>query len=321
MSEVLPPVPFDPELEVFLKAMPDTGMGFRLEDVPKLRESSRQFTTDEQLAADGFTVEHRAVPGPQGAPEVPLAIVRPAELTGALPVIYSIHGGGMIMGDHRQALDVMGAEWGRELGCAIVSVDYRLAPENPHPAPVQDCYAGLRWVAEHGAEHGFDPERVVLTGGSAGGGLAAAVALMCRDLDGPKLIGQLLQSPMLDDRNDTPSAHQMRGLGIWDQQANEVGWTALLGEARGGEDVSPYAAPARAEDLSGLPPTYIDVGSAETFRDEDVAFATRIWQAGGIAELHVWPGGFHGFRMFPDAHLSKSAAAARTDWLRRLFQG
>lgn len=318
MSEAAPPVPFDPELEVFLKSMPSTGMGFTLEDVPKLREMSRQFTTDEQLQADGFTVEHRAVPGPQGAPEVPLVIVRPSEATGPLPVVYSIHGGGMIMGDHRQALDVMATEWGRELGCAIVSVDYRVAPENPHPAPVQDCYAGLSWIAEHGADHGFDTERIVMTGGSAGGGLAAGVALMSRDLDGPKTIGLLLQAPMLDDRNDTPSAHQMRGLGIWDQQANEVGWTALLGDSRGGDDVSPYAAPARAEDLSGLPPTFIDVGSAETFRDEDVAFATRIWQAGGVAELHVWPGGFHGFRMFPGAQLSKSAAETRTAWLRRI---
>ncbi|MDI2029345.1 alpha/beta hydrolase [Saccharopolyspora sp. TS4A08] len=316
MSEVLPPVPFDPELEVFLNAMPNTGQGFTLEDVPAMRELTSHITPDEALEADGFTVEHRAAPGPQGAPEVPLVIVRPAELTGPLPVIYSIHGGGMISGSHRQALDVMATEWGRELGCAIVSVDYRLAPENPHPAPVEDCYAGLRWVAE---QDGFDPERIVITGGSAGGGLAAAVALMCRDFGGPALLGQLLQCPMLDDRNDTPSARQMRGRGIWDQQNNEVGWTALLGESRGGDDVSPYAAPARAEDLSGLPPTFIDVGSAETFRDEDVAYATRIWQAGGIAELHVWPGGFHGFRMFPGARLSQESAEARTNWLRRLL--
>lgn len=319
MSEALPPVPFDPELEVFLQAMPDTGMGFALEDVPKLREMSRQFTTDDQLEANGFTVEHREVPGPQGAPEVSLVIVRPAELHGPLPVVYSVHGGGMIMGDHRQSLDVMAAEWGREIGCAIVSVDYRLAPENPHPAPVQDCYAGLSWIAEHGAGHGLDPERVVIVGGSAGGGLGAAVALMCRDFDGPELLGLLLMAPMLDDRNDTPSANQMRGLGIWDQHANGVGWTALLGDARGGEDVSPYAAPARADDLSGLPPTFIEVGSAETFRDEDVAYATRIWQAGGTAELHVWPGGFHSFRMVPDAQLSKSAARARNTWLTRIL--
>ena len=164
------------------------------------------------------------------------------------------------------------------------------------------------------------PERLIVGGASAGGGLAAAVALLARDRGGPRLRGQLLLCPMLDDRNDTPSSHQMAGLGIWDRGANEVGWTALLGDARGGPDVSPYAAPARATDLSGLPPAFIDVGSAETFRDEDVAYATRIWQAGGDAELHVWPGGFHGFTgMVPDAALSKAAVAAQLTWLRRLL--
>lgn len=202
----------------------------------------------------------------------------------------------------------------------MVSVEYRLAPENPHPAPVEDCYAGLRWIAERGAEIGMDTDRLVVAGGSAGGGLAAGVALMCRDRGGPQLRGQLLQCPMLDDRNDTPSAHQMRGRGVWDQSANRVGWTALLGAARGGPDVSPYAAPARAGDLSGLPPAFIDVGSAETFRDEDVDYAGRIWRAGGAAELHVWPGGFHGFAMMaPDAALSRAAGDAQVGWLRRVL--
>jgi hypothetical protein len=130
----------------------------------------------------------------------------------------------------------------------------------------------------------------------------------------------LLICPMLDDRNDTPSSWQMAGLGNWDRAQNEVGWTALLGSARGGPDVSPYPAPARATDLSGLPPAFIDVGSAETFRDEDVTYATRIWQAGGEAGLHVWPGGFHGFaNMVPQAALSRDAVAAQATWLRRLL--
>lgn len=125
---------------------------------------------------------------------------------------------------------------------------------------------------------------------------------------------------MLDDRNDSVSARQMTGLGIWDRISNETGWTALLGDARGGPEVSPYAAPARASDLSGLPPAFVDVASAETFRDEDVAYATRIWQAGGVAELHVWPGGYHAFDGFaPEARISKEATAARLHWLRRLL--
>jgi acetyl esterase/lipase len=125
---------------------------------------------------------------------------------------------------------------------------------------------------------------------------------------------------MLDDRNDSPSVLQMAGLPLWNRQANEVGWTALLGDARGGPDVSPYAAPARATDLAGLPPAFIDVGSADSFRSEDVDYAERIWQAGGIAELHVWPGGYHGFDgMVPQAGISKAAVAARAGWLRRLL--
>ncbi|MER6925394.1 alpha/beta hydrolase fold domain-containing protein, partial [Streptomyces spiralis] len=133
-------------------------------------------------------------------------------------------------------------------------------------------------------------------------------------------LGQMLMSPMLDDRNDTPSARQMAGAGLWDRTANETAWTALLGDRRGGPDVSPYAAPARAQDLSGLPPAFLDVGSAETFRDEVVSYASRIWRAGGVAELHVWPGGFHGFDgIAPRAALSQTAQAARMDWLRRLL--
>jgi len=202
----------------------------------------------------------------------------------------------------------------------VVSVEYRLAPETPHPGPIDDCYAGLLWTAAHADELGFDPDRMIVAGGSAGGGLAAALALRARDQSGPALLGQMLIYPMLDDRNDTPSAHQMAGLGGWDHSANEFGWTALLGERRGAPDVSPYAAPARADDLSGLPPAFIDVGSAETFRDEDVAYASRIWQAGGRAELHVWPGGFHGFDgIAPHAAVSQAAVAARADWLARLL--
>lgn len=223
----------------------------------------------------------------------------------------------MVSGTHRLGIRL---DWAEELGLVVVSVEYRLAPEHPHPAPVEDCYAGLVWTAEHAKEIGGDPDRIILAGGSAGGGLTAAVALLVRDREGPRAIGQLLMCPMLDDRNDTPSAHQMAGLGVWDRTSNETGWSALLGAARGTADVSPYAAPARADDLSGLPPAFIDVGSAETFRDEDVTYASSIWQAGGIAELHVWPGGFHGFDgLVPEAALSADARAARLRWLRRLL--
>jgi acetyl esterase/lipase len=261
------------------------------------------------------------VPGLAGDPDVTLLICTPTAVTGTLGCIYHTHGGGMIIGDRRTGLEAM-LDWAGEFGMVVVSVEYRLAPEHPHPAPVDDCYAGLLWTAAHAAELGFDPDRLIIAGGSAGGGLAAAVTLRARDEGGPALLGQMLLCPMLDDRNDTPSAVQMAGLGVWDRASNDFGWTALLGAARGGADVSPYAAPARAVDLSGLPPAFIDVGSAETFRDEDVTYASRIWQAGGRAELHVWPGGFHGFdALAPAAALSRDAAAARLRWLHRLLNG
>jgi acetyl esterase/lipase len=211
-------------------------------------------------------------------------------------------------------------EWARELDAVVVSVEYRLAPEHPYPAGVEDVYAGLLWTARHAGGLGGDPERIVVAGASAGGGLTAALALLARDREGPRPLGQVLMYPMLDDRNDTVSAHQMAGVGAWDRTANETAWTAVLGDARGGPDVPPYAAPARASDLSGLPPAFLDVGSAETFRDEVVDYASRIWRAGGVAELHVWPGGFHGFDAFaPHTVLARTARAARIAWLRRLL--
>ena len=297
---------------------------YSLDMIPVLRQGPPPVPppTDEDLRRGGrFELSTRLVPGPAGAPEVPLLICRPAGVAAAVPVacIYHIHGGGMILGDNRTGLPAT-LQHAEQLQLAVVSVDYRLAPETPHPGPVEDCYAGLAWTVSHADELGIDPARVIVAGGSAGGGLAAAVALLARDRGGPALAGQLLLCPMLDDRNDTPSSWQMAGIGVWDRAANEVGWTALLGPARGGPDVSPYAAPARATDLSGLPPAFIDVGSAETFRDEDVAYATRIWQAGGEAELHVWPGGFHGFAGFmPQAALSRAAVEAHAGWLRRLL--
>ena len=322
-SEVGPPPPFDPECATVLEAMAEfLPPALTPEMIPLLRQPNPALPapTDEELARDGaFTVETRQVPGPEGAPDVSLLICRPTSVAGPVPVVYHTHGGGMIIGDSRTGMLEM-LDWAQELGLAVVSVDYRLAPETPHPGPVEDCYAGLVWTAEHAEELGIDAGRIVLAGASAGGGLAAALALMARDRSGPAIAGQVLIYPMLDDRNDTVSSRQMAGRGVWDRTANETGWTALLGDARGGPDVSPYAAPARATDLSGLPPTFIDVASAETFRDEDVAYATRIWQAGGVAELHVWPGGYHGFDNFaPHARISQEAKAARVRWLHGLL--
>ncbi|MGW4463782.1 alpha/beta hydrolase [Micromonospora sp. NPDC004704] len=321
-THALPP-PFDPELGAALAAMADSLPPAMTPDmIPAMRErGAGPRPTDDDLRRDGrFEIEERAVPGLAGDPDISLLICRPTAPTGTLGCLYHVHGGGMFLGDNRTGVPEMLLDWAEEFNLVVVSVEYRLAPETRHPGPVHDCYAGLLWTAEHADELGFDPDRLLIAGASAGGGLAAAVALMTRDQNGPALLGQMLIYPMLDDRNNTPSALQMAGLGIWDHTANQTGWGALLGDAAGGPDVSPYAAPARAEDLSGLPPTFIEVGSAETFRDEDVTYASRIWQAGGQAELHVWPGAFHGFDMtMPTAQISRDARGARVAWLNRLF--
>jgi acetyl esterase/lipase len=317
------PVPFDAELvpilEFMRSVMPTTHID--RDAIFKLREFQAPLRPSlEALTRDGaYTVEEVFAPGTaeNGATEVELLVCRPAgEIRACL---YFVHGGGMVMGDNRSnadgVLDLLKGE-----GIMLVSVEHRLAPEFPHPLPVEDSYAGLAWTAAHAAELGYPEGRLIVSGTSSGGGIAAALTLMARDRGGPALLGQLLMYPMLDDRNDSFSSHQMEGLGIWDRTANDTGWTALLGSSRGTADVSPYAAPARATDLSGLPPALIEVASAETFRDEDIAYASRIWAAGGVAELHVWPGGFHSFDGFaPTAQISQEAKSARLRWLRRLL--
>ncbi|WP_017624801.1 alpha/beta hydrolase [Nocardiopsis chromatogenes] len=323
-SPVPPPVPFDPEIAGPLREARAAPPPLEtLGDVPAFRAAQAAFAavSDEELRRGGaFDVEERAAPGPESAPDVRLMICRPAAASGPVPALYYTHGGGMVVGDNRLGMPEV-LSWAEEVGFAVVSVDYRLAPENPHPAPIEDCYAGLVWTAENAASLGIAPERIAVGGGSAGGGLAAALALLARDREGPGLYGQMLLCPMLDDRNDSLSMRQMDGLGMWDRPANDVGWAALVGEARGGPEVSPYAAPTRAGDLSGLPPAFLDVGSAEGFRDEAAEYASRLWAAGGRAELHVWEGGFHGYDWtVPDAEISRAARAARVSWLRRLFR-
>lgn len=237
--------------------------------------------------------------------------------------MYFIHGGGFVSGDERGAGLAAELERAEAVGAAVVSVRYRLAPEHRYPAALEDCFAGLVWLTGHARELGVDPAQIVVSGPSAGGGLAAGMRLLARERGGPSLLGQMLQQPMLDDRCDTSSAGQMDGLaaGTWDRTASITGWTALLGELRGTNAVSPLAARARAKDLSGLPPAYIDVGSIDGFRDEAITYADSIWRAGGQAELYVWPGGYHGFDVrVPDAELTRRANAARLAWLQRLLK-
>ncbi|MBB4967417.1 acetyl esterase/lipase [Saccharothrix violaceirubra] len=316
------PVPFDPEIEAALAQIvqPDAPP-FTPESIPAMRAGMAAMfpPAAEQVGDAPVDVVERTIPGPEGAPDLEITIISPRGLTGPVPGLYNIHGGGMMVG-HRN-MDV-----GRllalvlELNVVAVNVEYRLAPEHPDPAPVEDCYAGLVWTAANAAELNIDPTRIVVMGGSAGGGLSAGVALLARDRQGPALAGQLLLCPMIDDTNTTIASKQYSGIGTWTRESNIAGWNSLLGDKVGTDEVSPYAAPTRAKDLSNLPPALIEVGSAEPFRDEDTEYATRIWATGGNAELHVWSGAFHGFDMYvPDWNVTKIALEVRTNWLRRVL--
>jgi acetyl esterase/lipase len=319
-SSVHPPI--DPELAAVLATMPEAMRQPLTMDniVVKRQELLERTSPDDDTLRRGGAVEleERQIPGPAGAPGLTALILRPPGAQGRpKPGVYYIHGGGMVMGDRRTGTAEMAA-WVEQAGVTVVSVEYRLAPEYPHPAPLDDCYAGLCWMAEHAGELGTDPGRLIITGRSAGGGLAAGVALMARDRGGPVLSHQILVCPMLDDRAITPSSHELDREGVWDQNSNLTGWTALLGDARGGPDVPAYAAPAREQDLTGLPPTFIDVGSVETFRDEDIDYAARLSRAGVPVEMHLWPGGFHSFdHTAPQAALSRISLATRLAYLRR----
>ncbi|KUN25195.1 alpha/beta hydrolase [Streptomyces antibioticus] len=309
----------DPELRELLADMP-----LMSELTPEVLAQLRQLpSTPVESLLQHRQVDRReiTVPAKDGAP-IPLTVLSPAHTdpSAAALCIYWIHGGGMVMGDRFSQIDIP-LEWLDRFGAVVVSVDYRLAPEATGTVLVDDCYQGLLWVADHAAELGIDPARIVVAGASAGGGLAAGVSLLARDLGGPTIAAQMLICPMLDHRNATTSSRQYAGTpGVWTSEMNAFGWASVIGDLTDAE-VPAYVSPAVAEDLSGLPTTYIDTGSAEVFRDEDTDYATRIWAAGGQAELHVWAGGFHGFdALYPQAHLSTAARRTRTDWLARLLQ-
>jgi acetyl esterase/lipase len=234
-------------------------------------------------------------------------------------VLY-LHGGGMIFGlEHLGALyDLAVREYVAASSVPMLVVDYRIAPEHPHPTPVEDCYAALVWLAENAAVLGVDPARIAVMGDSAGGGLAAGVCLLARDRGGPAIAQQLLIYPMLDDRTRTPDPQMLQYL-TWTYDDNVTGWGALLGDAAGTDEVSPYAAPARAGDLSNLPATYIDVGDLDIFRDEDITYARRLSGAAVPTELHLHPGCPHAFEALArGADVSKRAVADRVRRLQAL---
>ncbi|TQL67171.1 acetyl esterase/lipase [Nocardioides albertanoniae] len=320
--------PFDPELVPVLETL-------RAEAGETATVSAQTLEAARRRNAEGFSdiepvdltaggavrIEEFQAPGPAGAPEITLLVLRPVAESAPRPAIFHTHGGGMVMGNRMAGVDAF-LPHVADGSAVVVSVEYRLAPEHPDPAPVEDCYAGLVWTAKNAATLGVDPERIMIGGSSAGGGLAAGTALLARDRGFPRLTHQILICPMLDDRLETHSSQMLDEEGVWDRNSNLFGWTALLGERRGGPDVTPYAAPARAEDLTGLPRTYIDTGSVETFRDETLTYARRLSEAGVSVDLHMWGGGFHGFdQVAGQAAVSRASVATREEFVRRALAG
>lgn len=310
----------DPELVAMLDVFPtleltDETLG---QMRAMLQEMSAQMLPSLPEFPD-ISVSERFVPGPEGAPDVRVLVYLPTTVQGPLPALLWIHGGGYVLGTAEgEDLGVKGIV--SAVGCAAVSVDYRLAPETPHPGPVEDCYAALKWLYTHAGELGVDPTRIAIGGGSAGGGLAAALGLLTRDRGEVPLVFQLLIYPMLDDRTvTTADPHPYTGEFIWTAEANRFGWRSLLGQEPGGPDVSPYAAAARAESLAGLPPTFISVGALDLFLEEDLEYARRLMRAGVPTELHVYPGAYHGFNLTADAQVSQAAARDELAALKRAF--
>jgi acetyl esterase/lipase len=317
-------VPYDAELDAAIKSMPPFPVlgAETLEWFRGLNEYGADSVTDK-LQELRVRHEERTVDGPRG--EIILSIFSPSTPPSNRPAMYWIHGGGMVMGDRFNGLVELDLiDWVAKYNIVLISPEYRLAPEFPAPAGVEDCYAGLLWAAEHADELGVDDKRIVLAGGSGGGGLAAGVGLLVRDKGGPDLLGQILFCAQLDDRNTTISSQQYSAadgvISAWPRETNQYAWNAILGEGHNDRDISIYSAPSRATDLSGLPTTFLDVGSAEVFRDEVVAYASLLWASGVQAELHVWPGGYHAFDFFaPDAPVSIASRSAHESWLERLL--
>lgn len=318
----LPPrVPYDPELQAALawfKSELEVGP-LTLKTIPEFRARFLGNLTPiaETIGDRPIHTEERELPGPRGP--IKVTILRPHHLEPGAAGVLGIHDGGMVLGTrHSEVRDL--ANLVEHYGVVAVTVEYRLAPEHPHPAPLDDCYATLEWMHAHADELGISADRIILRGPSAGGGLAAGMSLRARDEGGPPILAQMLLCPMLDDRNDTVSALQYTDVGLWDRSYNQTGWEALLGAACGTDAVDHYAAPARATNLVGLPPTFIEVGACEVFRDEDVAFASALWAAGVSAELHVWAGAFHGFaEISPLAPVSRAALVTRDNWFQRIL--
>jgi acetyl esterase/lipase len=304
----------DPELALVLAQLPS----FELNAITLSSIRTMALPMDANLATEVSCVELQ-VPGASGTATVRVLVYRPPDAAMLLPAVLHIHGGGYVMGQPEMS-DARNRLLAREVGCLVVSVDYRLAPENPFPAGVEDCYAALIWLHRHATELCVDPQRIAISGESAGGGLAASLALLARDRGAVVPCYQQLVFPMIDDRTGSVGeAHPYAGEFLWTAASNRYGWRSLLNGAPGADKVSPYAAAARAPDLKALAPTFIAVGALDLFVEENLEYARRLIRAGVPTELHVYPGAYHGYLLAPQARITRQADQDAQSALRRAF--
>jgi triacylglycerol lipase len=307
----------EPDLRAFVEDMPPFVLTEAMLSIVRENFAPRLNLMESLEALQRVQTTRVSIPGPRGAPEVGAVLYQPEPADQLRGAILHLHGGGYISGEPF-GLIPMYRQLALELDCVMLSVDYRLAPENPYPAAIEDSYAALAWLYREGKRLNVDPARIGVMGESSGGGLAAALALLARDRGEHALAFQHLIYPMLDDRTcitEAPNAYA--GEFIWTRENNRFGWRCLLGLEPGSGDVSPYAAPARAEDLCGLPPTFISTGALDLFVDEDLEYARRLIRAGVRTELHVYPGAYHGFHLVPGSRTTLTAQRDALDALKK----
>jgi acetyl esterase len=312
---------FDPQLVATAAASP----AVRLDDLSAVRAEmgALEQSLRASRAPDPAVTDH-LVPIPDGGRALPVRVYRPPTATDHAPVLIFLHGGGFVLGSIDLA-DDRSARLAAEVDAVVVSVGYRLAPEHPFPAAIEDAWAALRWVAAGAPALGLDDTRIAVGGHSAGAGLAAGLALLARDRGGPAPCFQLLDCPVLDDRLATPSMTAFVDTPNWNRAAAESSWRHYLGggpETRpGGPGVSPYAAPARAADLAGLPPAHITACEFDPVRDEAIEYGHRLVRAGVPTDLRLYAGTFHGSAMVAGAEVSTRMRADQTAALRRALHG